>query len=202
MSVQTLVSNEQWSVAFRSSFRVENPLRHERVQGRVDCYYVVGRTDSGLKIFTENGSVLEKHKETLPNVAPSTPLSQEPPHKSADQVGIARPRGRVYTLPELKGLLGQRLNEAWLRGDFIVVQRHENHAVLQSRADTARFGLQILENGKEMLFPGRTIVNLTLNREDAPLFSGNIVTFSEANPLRLISVSKKAEGYTVVDAEF
>jgi hypothetical protein len=312
MSVSTLVADEKWSVTFRSSFRVENPTRREWVQGQVDCYYVVGRTDSGIKILTENGHVLERQKGTLASVspevqsreeqvvgkraaspwsfpemsdrlltpnevskwderklysarnevfvrhgyifstpegkafaapygdayvgvesdgnrvynrlsptekanialvkkfekealangAPSTPLSQEPPYKSADQVEITRGRRRVYTVPELKELLGQRLGEAWLRGDFIVVQRLGNHAVLQSRADTARFGLELFESGKRMVFPGRTLVNLTLNREDGEMVSGNTVTFSESNPLRLTSVRKNAEGYTVVEAEF
>jgi hypothetical protein len=64
MSVRALVPDERWSVAFRSRFRVENPVRREWVQGQVDCDYVVGRTERGLKIFTENGRVVEKQKAT------------------------------------------------------------------------------------------------------------------------------------------
>ena len=202
MSVSSLISGEKWSVTFRSAFRVENPVRGDWIQGQVDCYYVVGRTDGDIKILTENGNVLKKQKGTLSGYRPSAPLGQGTSPQPEDESQITRDQRRVYTLPELRTLFGHRLNAAWLRGDFIVVQRLGSHAVLRSRAETARFGLEILQNGRPMIFPGQTFINVTLNREIDGMISDNLITFPESDPLRLTSVSKDAQGHTVVEAEF
>jgi serine/threonine protein kinase len=127
---------------------------------------------------------------------------QETPPKSLNQVPAGLNQRRVYTVPELKRLLGQRLSGAWLRGDFILVKRSGNRAVLQSRAETARFGLEILQNGKPLVFAGRTFINVTLNQEINRLMNGNLITFTESDPLHLISVGKDAQGYTQAEAEF
>jgi hypothetical protein len=70
-------------VAFKSSFRVENSFRREWIQGLVDCHYVIGRSESGLKILTEDGHVVEKQKGALafgsPHVQRAQPIDQQQP---------------------------------------------------------------------------------------------------------------------------
>jgi hypothetical protein len=185
---------------------VEDSFRREWIQGLVDCHYVIGRSESGLKILAEDGHVVEKRKGALafasPQVQRAQPVDQQQPIRSINGSQVPAANQRVYTAPELQNVIGHRLNGAWLRGDFIVVQRSGNRAILQSFADMSRYRLEISQNGKPVVFPRTTLVNLTLSHEDGTLIRGNTVTVSEASPLRLISVSKDAEGYTIVEAEF
>ena len=68
--------------------------------------------------------------------------------------------------------------------------------------DTSRYGIGISQNGRPVIFPGKTLINVAISREDSRLSKGDTTTSGEVNPLRLISVSKNGEGYTIVEAEF
>ena len=115
-----------------------------------------------------------------------------PPSTDRDDVG--NDHKPVYTVLEL---LGKRPTRAWLRGDFILIQRAGNRAVLRSRVETA-FSV----NGKRVDNPGSTLVNVTVNREINELSSDGLITFPESDPLRVLSVGKDAQANMVVEAEF
>jgi hypothetical protein len=171
----------------------------------VDCRYVIARSGSKLYIISENGNVLERQKGTLTSPSPVVQRAQAVPSPNqqtieGDQNALAN--RRVYTVPDLKNLVGRQLNGAWLRGDFIVAQTSGSRVVLQSYADTNRFGLGISQNGRPVVFAGKTLINVTLNHQNGAMIRGHTVNFTEASPLRLISVAKDAQGYTVVEAEF
>jgi hypothetical protein len=95
MSVHAHVPNERWSIAFRAKSRRESPERGEWVQGQVDSYFVIGRTDSGLKIFTENGHVLDRQKKTMasanaaPAARPDQPAPKSAPVVPATSAGVS-----------------------------------------------------------------------------------------------------------------
>ena len=109
MSAHAHVPNERWSVAFRTNFRRESPERGEWVQGQVDSYFVIGRTDGGLKIFTENGHVLDRQKGTMASAKPAPAARADQPAPKSAPVVPATSAGASDSEAKWK----RALNQAW-----------------------------------------------------------------------------------------
>jgi hypothetical protein len=107
---------------------------------------------------------------------------------------------RVYTVPELKKLIGSHPTGAGLRGDFVLVQREGNQVLLQSRVEMRDWFPNVPAN--DPMFRGHTFVNVTCYKDISNFVKDQIVTIPAEQPLRIISVSKGSGTGINVQASF
>ena len=144
-------------------------------------------------------------QKRLPNGAVADPYANDAavhPQPAAPATQQSVTLTRVYTVPELKKLVGTRPAGAGLRGDFVLVKREGDQVLLQSRADLRNFGITSSTNGKEDVYRGHTFVSVNCSRDMSRFISGQLVTIPAEQALQIISVSKNSQGEINVEASF
>jgi len=140
-------------------------------------------------------SIESRSGEEITQTPVNTPslINQIPPQKSdsaTDEVRLDPPT-RIYTIPDLKNLLGTHPANASLRGDFLVITSGSNRMVLQA--------VTLLGN---TAFRGRTLVIVTSNDDLSRYQKDSSVTFLANEPLLIQSVYRDTKGQIVVEAKF
>lgn len=109
---------------------------------------------------------------------------------------------RAVSVSDLKKMVGTHPVGTGLCGDFVIVSRDGNKALLQSREQTRKYGISITIGGREAVFRGQTFVILTCENDFSPFGRGGLVSIPASRPLRINSVGKNARGQVIVDAWF
>jgi TPR repeat protein len=148
----------------------------------------------------------------LPMSVPRATPGEEKPHGQNPVVAVrGQPEelltNQVFTVPDLRKLVGKRLNHSYLRGAFMTVQIAGTRAHIKPYNDLPFVGAPLpslaeRDYAQGVLFLGPTDVYVTLSNTHRGLQAGRAHIFSSGDLLELISVQQDPGGHIVAKVRF
>lgn len=129
------------------------------------------------------------------------PLNAPASHRGGGTTPPSGPR-RVHAIPQLKTLVGQRLGNDWVYGKFGVLQITDVSARLQTVGETTMIAALLLGTRERTYAYGSTAVTVTIKSGATFPNQGKLVEFTQAAPLRILSVKQDQDGRLTVEAEY
>jgi hypothetical protein len=194
-------SPQHYHVTFPLTFQVQSETG-ERVVGDAENALDLIEVTGQLKIVGEKSKVLHRNKEVNPGVTPllttgETRAPNPPPTINARHYNG---RGHIYKVPELKNLVGKKLDNAWLYGDFMLKSWNGNSATFSTMA------MILLPGGGstkvDIEFAGGVFISAEANRlmNDPQMPQTGMCRVNVSDPIELIWVGR-INGQLVVRAK-
>ena len=117
-------------------FHVAN-RRGEWIDGDVTQVLTVDTSEAVWLITAEDGNITRREKgmgESPTEPSTSTASTASSGSSQAIGGGVFRGKGTVYMIPDLKTLVGKRLSNAWLYGEFAFEEQRGNVALCRTAA--------------------------------------------------------------------
>jgi hypothetical protein len=208
--------NERWPVRLgntSSEVNVEEIVRGERYKARFEKTYYYesrgrgewtsGRLSTDLELVVQDGvpQITAIHQKTIhddkgqlaatnaPSSVVATPLPAASASPAKENLSRYPRHGRIYKVPELERLVGQKLQNAWLYGEFHLKGVEGNVASLV----TTPFGISHPEGNTWVEVEYQGGVQLSQWARfilDTKLPKPIPVSFSVGDPLQILSVSR------------